>query len=81
MEYEFTVAGLCVQKKALRVTLLAEYAALQSHETGHSESQKLWLFKALSQTETRQKSPSPLQQWQNWACSGAAATHFHSPMY
>lgn len=41
------VSGLCPQTEALRVTLLAE----QSHEMGHSESQKMWLFKALSQAE------------------------------
>lgn len=46
------VSGLCLQKKkALRVTLMAEFAAQQSHEMGHSESQKLHLLKALSQAE------------------------------
>ena len=33
------VSGLCLRTKALRVTLLAEFAAEQSHEIGHSESQ------------------------------------------
>lgn len=45
------VSGLYLQTKALRVTLLTEFAAGQSHEMGCSESQKLWPFKALSQAE------------------------------
>lgn len=75
------VSRLCLQTQALRVTLLAEFAAEQSHEMAHSESQNPWLFKALSQAESWQKLSSPQQQWQNWTCPGAADAQFHSPIY
>lgn len=54
------VSGLFLQTKALRVTLLAEFATEQLHEMGHSESQKLWLFRALSQAEACHKPSLPL---------------------